>query len=54
MTELWDKQKPLVAKQAEQHYLHILMAQYPDKAQAADVAGCSLIILYRKLEIPSC
>lgn len=34
----------------EHRYLTELLAVYPDKAQVADIAGCSLRTLYRKLE----
>ena len=41
--------KEFTLEQVEQRYLEILMQCFPDKNRAADVAGCSLRTLYRKL-----
>ena len=40
----------LSLEQLEQTYLHTLLQTYPDKGLVADIAGCSLRTLYRKLE----
>lgn len=42
--------KKLNLEQLEQAYLHTLLQTYPDKGLVADIAGCSLRTLYRKLE----
>jgi DNA-binding NtrC family response regulator len=40
----------LSLEQLEKAYLHALLQVYPDKGLVADIAGCSLRTLYRKLE----
>ncbi|SIS41594.1 sigma-54 interaction domain-containing protein [Neptunomonas antarctica] len=43
-------EQKLTLEQLEQAYLHALLQTYPDKAHVADIAGCSLRTLYRKLD----
>ncbi|RTE65482.1 sigma-54-dependent Fis family transcriptional regulator [Amphritea opalescens] len=40
----------LSIEQIEQRYLDALLQVYPDKSRVAEIAGCSLRTLYRKLE----
>jgi len=40
----------LSIEQVEQRYLEALLRVYPDKSHVAEIAGCSLRTLYRKLE----
>lgn len=42
--------KGLSIEQVEQQYLKTLLQTYPDKSRVAEIAGCSLRTLYRKLE----
>ncbi|WP_428034206.1 sigma-54 interaction domain-containing protein [Amphritea sp.] len=43
-------EQELTLEQVEQRYLEALMHTCPDKGRAAEIAGCSLRTLYRKLE----
>lgn len=43
-------QQGLSLEQVEQRYLKALLQTYPDKGRVAELAGCSLRTLYRKLE----
>lgn len=44
-------QQQLSLQVLEQRYIEALLQTYPDKAQVAEIAGCSLRTLYRKLEL---
>ncbi len=48
LTELAEQGVSL--EQLEKRYLQALQLSYPDKAEMAEIAGCSLRTLYRKLE----
>ncbi len=43
-------EQKLSLEQLEHDYLQALLQTYPDKGRVADIAGCSLRTLYRKLE----